>query len=97
MKKNQVILKFNTFDEVFGKLLRSNKYRDIFDVRLARLRLIRQIRELRRSKKLTQKSFATRVGMPQSVIARLETGRHNFSLNTLYQIAGAFGKQVKLV
>ena len=91
------ILKFNTFDEVFGKLLKSKKNREIYESEMARLHLIRQIRELRRSKKLTQQSFAAKVGMPQSVIARLETGRHDFSLKTLYQIAGAFGKQVKLV
>ena len=96
MKKDQT-LKFNTFDEVFGKLLNKKKYREIYEAEMARRRLIRQIRELRRSKKLTQRSFAARVGMPQSVIARLETGRHDYSLKTLYQIAGAFGKQVKLV
>lgn len=90
-------LKFNTSDEVFGHLLKSKRDQDVFDAELARLRLIRQIRELRLSKKLTQKSFATRVGMPQSVIARLETGRHNFSMSTLYQIAGAFGKKIVLV
>ncbi len=96
MKKDK-ILKFNTFDEVFGKLLKKKKYHEMFETEMARRHLIRQIRELRRSKKLTQRSFAARVGMPQSVIARLETGRHDFSLKTLYQIAGAFGKQVKLV
>ena len=96
MKKEQV-LKFNNFDEVFGELLKDKKNREKYDAEMARLRLIRQIRELRRSKKLTQKTFATKVGMPQSVIARLETGRHDFSLKTLYQIAGAFGKKIALV
>lgn len=90
-------LKFNTSDEVFGKLLESKKNREVFDVEVARLRLIRQIRELRLSKKWTQRNFAMKVGMPQSVIARLETGRHNFSMSTLYQIAGAFGKKVVLI
>ena len=96
MKKDQP-LKFHTFDKVFGKLLKSKHNREIFETGVARLRLIRQIRELRRSKKLTQRTFATKVGMPQSVIARLETGKHNISLATLLEIATAFGKQVKLV
>lgn len=96
MKKNQ-ILKFHTFDEVFGDLLKSKKNRERFEMEMARLRLIRQIRELRRSKRLTQKTFANKVGMPQSVIARLESGKHSFSMNTLYQIAGAFGKKITLV
>jgi len=90
-------LKFYSYEQVFGKLLKSEKNRKIYEAEMGRLRLIRQIRELRQSKKLTQKTFATKVGMPQSVIARLETGRHDISLKTLYQIAGAFGKKVSLV
>lgn len=89
-------LKFHTFDEVFGKVLKSKKNREVFDAEVARLRLIRQIRELRLSKKWTQRNFAAKVGMPQSVIARLETGKHNFSMSTLYQIAGALGKKIVL-
>jgi len=96
MKKDQT-LKFNTFDEVFGDLFKSKKNREKFEEEMARRNLIRQIRELRRSKKLTQRSFAAKTGMPQSVIARLETGRHGISLKTLLGIASAFGKQVKLV
>jgi DNA-binding XRE family transcriptional regulator len=96
MSKTQ-ILKFNTFDEVFGKLLKSKKNREIYETELTRLHLIRQIRELRKSKRLSQRTFAARIGMPQSVIARLETGRHKISLTTLIDIASAFGKQVKLV
>lgn len=95
MKKIQK-LKFYTFDEVFGNLLKSKKNREIYEAKLGRLRLIRQIRELRHSKRLTQKTFATKVGMSQSVIARLESGKHSFSMNTLYQIAGAFGKKIVL-
>jgi DNA-binding XRE family transcriptional regulator len=90
-------LAFYSFDDMLKKEMRSKTFREGYANELARLHLIRQIRELRRSKKLTQQSFAAKVGMPQSVIARLETGRHDFSLKTLYQIAGAFGKQVKLV
>ena len=90
-------LKFYTFEQTFGDLLKKSANHEKFEAEMARLRLISQIRELRRSKKLTQKSFASKVGMPQSVIARLESGKHNFSLNTLYQIAGAFGKKIVLV
>ena len=89
-------LKLYSFDEMFKKELRSKTFADRYHKELSRLHLIRQIRELRRSKRLTQRSFATKVGMPQSVIARLETGRHSISLNTLSQIAGAFGKKVVL-
>ena len=90
-------LKFYSFEETFRKQMKSRSFREGYRRELARLRLIRQIRELRQSKKLTQKSFAAKVGMPQSVIARLETGKHNISLSTLFKIAGAFGKEVRLI
>ncbi|MDE1975169.1 MAG: helix-turn-helix transcriptional regulator [Patescibacteria group bacterium] len=90
-------LEFHTFEQVFGKLLKSKGNREKFDAEMARRRLVFQIRELRRSKKLTQRTFAKKVGMPQSVIARMETGKHQISLSTLVSIASAFGKQVKLV
>jgi DNA-binding XRE family transcriptional regulator len=90
-------LKFYTFEETFAKMLRSPKFRKGYEEEMARLRLVRQIRETRIAKKMSQKTFAAKVGMTQSVIARLETGRHKISLTTLIGIASAFGKQVKLV
>jgi DNA-binding XRE family transcriptional regulator len=90
-------LKFYTFEETFAKMLRSTKFRKGYEEEMARLRLVRQIREIRMAKKMSQRTFAAKIGMPQSVIARLETGRHNISLSTLLQIATAFSKQVKLV
>lgn len=89
-------LKLYTDKEVFGDLLKKKKNRDIYNTERARLNLIRQIKELRRKKRLTQRGFAKKVGMPQSVIARLETGRHSVSFNTLAQIAGTFHKQIIL-
>lgn len=90
-------LVFYDFDDMLKKALKSPTFRDGYNKELTRLQLIRQIRELRRSKKLTQRTFASKVRMPQSVISRIESGRHDISLKTLNQIAGAFGKQVALV
>jgi len=58
---------------------------------------VRQIRELRVTKKLTQKMVAKRAKMPQSVVARLESGEHSFSLDTLQRLAFVYGKEVRLV
>jgi DNA-binding XRE family transcriptional regulator len=97
IKTEEGDLVFYSFDDMLKRQLRSKKFRQGYYNELTRLELIRQIRELRRSKRLTQRVFADKVRMPQSVIARLETGRHNISLTTLIGIASAFGKQVKLV
>ncbi len=87
-----------TTEEVFGKLKnQSNEYQRTYNEEISRLTLIRQIRELRLAKKLTQKTVAKRANMPQSVVARLESGEHSFSLDTLQRIAYVYGKKVELV
>jgi predicted XRE-type DNA-binding protein len=86
-----------THEEVFGKLEdQSKEYQRAYKEEIARLNLVRQIRELRLAQKLTQKMVAKRAKMPQSVVARLESGEHGFSLDTLQRIAFVFGKQVQL-
>ncbi len=91
-------LTFHTHEEVFGKLsTKSKAYQRAFKEEMTRLRLVSQIREFRLAKKLTQKSLAKRANMPQSVVARLESGEHSFSLGTLQRIAYVFDKEVHLV
>lgn len=96
MKKPQS-LRFHTFGEVFGKLLKSEKNRKIFEEEVARLKLARQIRESRLKRHLTQKTLAQKAGMPQSVIARMESGNHSFSLGTLYRVSKVLKKKIELV
>ena len=88
-------LKFYTVDEVFGKYRKSATYRRAYDEEMARLRLVRQVREMRISKKMTQKTLAEKVDMSQSVIARIESGTHSFSLGTLQRLAKAFNKKIQ--
>ena len=85
-----------SFEEVFHKMLSSKESRARYEEELGRLRLVRQIREMRAKKKLTQKTLAQKTQMPQSVIARIESGEHSFSLSTLSRIAKAFNKEIKL-
>ena len=87
-----------TTEEVFGKLKdQSKEYQRAYKEEGARLNLVRQIRELRLKKRMTQKTVAKRANMPQSVVARLESGEHSFSLDTLQRIAFVYGKRVALV
>ena len=64
---------------------------------MVRLKLSYQLRQMRIAKKLTQKMVAKRAQMPQSVLARLESGTHSFSLGTLDRVARVFNKKVQLV
>ncbi len=87
----------HSFDEVLKQANRSKKFETEYNQELVRVRLATQIREARLAKKLTQKVVAKRVGMPQSVIARIESGNHGVSLDSLERIANVFGKRVQLV
>jgi len=85
-----------SFDDMLKERLKSSKFRKAYEQELARLHLVRQVREARVEKNLTQKQVAKAAGMPQSVVARLESGSHPFSLSTLYRIANVFGKKIVL-
>ena len=89
--------KMYTYEEVFAKALKSPTFRKAHEERIVRYSMAREMRELRKVKKMSQEALAKKADMPQSVIARIESGRHSFSLSTLYRIAKAFGKEVKLV
>lgn len=52
--------------------------------------------KLRLDLNLTQEELARRAAVPQSVVARLESGRHLPSLRTIDKIAEKLGLQVKL-
>ncbi len=51
------------------------------------------VAKMRAAEGLTQAEFANRVGMQQSVIARLESGRHAPNVKQLERIAAAFDRQ----
>lgn len=90
-------LKWYTSEQVFGKSRKSKTYQKAYNEELARLKLAATIRKTRESKKMTQAAVARKVDMPKSVIARLESGTHSVSVDTLSKVALALGKKVELV
>lgn len=58
--------------------------------RLAR-DLMASLVRARRARRLTQEQVARRLGMPQSVIGRFESGTHSPTLGTLTRYAAAIG------
>jgi DNA-binding XRE family transcriptional regulator len=101
LKNKKVIningLKFYDFDDILKEDLKSETFREAYNEELARLNLVGEIKKLRLEKKYTQKDLAQKAQMPQSVIARIESGEHSFSLGTLNRIAKVFNKEVQLV
>lgn len=50
----------------------------------------------RKRKRLTQAQLAKKVGMPQSQLARIESGNHNVTLKNLARVAGALDLRVRV-
>lgn len=90
-------LKFYTLEEALQRSGSSKTFKAAYEKELARLRLARDIRKARLTKNLTQKQVAAKTGMPQSAIARMESGTHSVSVDTLVRVARVFGKQVQIV
>jgi len=88
--------KLYTIEETFAKSMKSPAFKKAYEDEVARLKLVRQIKDLRLAQNMSQKKMASKANMSQSIIARIESGRHSFSVLTLYRIAKVFGKEVKL-
>lgn len=95
--KKEMKLKWNTLEQVVLKSSKEAIFKQAYDEELTRFRLAQEIRKLRSAKRLTQKTVAERAGMPQSVIARIESGTRGMSLDTLEKIAIVLGKKIQLV
>ena len=94
--KNAKELRWYSYKEVFGKASKTNEFKEAYREEMQRIRLAREIKEIRVRKNLTQEAVAQRAKMPQSVIARLESGEYSISLDTLSRVATALGKQIEL-
>jgi len=97
MKKTNQVHKFISLDEIVEKKISNKQFRKEYTEELSRLRLAHEIKSLREKKKMTQAEVAERAGMPQSVIARIESGSHSFSIGTLHRLAGVFNKKISLI
>jgi ribosome-binding protein aMBF1 (putative translation factor) len=95
MKKN-ITLKWVPFEDVLKEELKSEAFRKGYNEELARLRIAKQIRDMRTKKGLTQADIAKKASMPQSVIARIESGQHACTLGTIDRIAHVFNKKIIL-
>jgi transcriptional regulator with XRE-family HTH domain len=59
--------------------------------RIRQVQLVgRKIRQLRKERHLTQTDLATRIGIQQSDLSRMEQGEYRVSLDTLFRILAEF-------
>ena len=83
-------------DNILYKFQKDKEYQRYYKEASDLLDIAISIAEARRKKKITQVQLAKKVGMPQSQIARLESGAHNTTLETLNKVANALDLRVKI-
>ncbi len=93
----EIKLKWHSLGHVVRESSKDATFKRAYDEELARLNMAQKIRALRAAKRMTQKTVADRAGMPQSVIARIESGTRGMSLDTLGKIAAVLGRKIELV
>lgn len=88
MKKDNEIKKARSFDELldvqYGKI--GTKKRDSFEERAQYFVISEMLKDGRREANMTQEQLATKVGTKKSYISRLENGKCDIQLSTLYRI-----------
>ncbi len=88
---------FISLSAIIARRSKSERFRSAFSEEDARLKLAAELKVLRKEKRMTQEEVAAKAEMPQSVIARIESGTHSFSLTTLHRIAEVFNKEIGFV
>lgn len=97
-EKIELIKKCSTFDEMldiqFGPV--GSSERDKLEEETEAFILAERLKEERRKAGLTQQQLADKIGTKKSYISRLENGKCDIQLSTLYKIFQGLGKRVSV-
>ncbi len=93
--KNKQIV-YPSFNKYLAEKLKDKKFREAFEKEGQQLELSYKILQLRKKQKLSQEELAKKLNTTQSVVARIEAGKQNFTLETLQKIASAFKHELKI-
>jgi DNA-binding XRE family transcriptional regulator len=98
--RNEEIKNVKNFDELldakYGTI--GTKHRDDFEERAQYYVISEMLKVARKEAKMTQEQLAEKVGTKKSYISRLENGKCDIQLSTLYKIFEfGLGRQVNLL
>jgi predicted transcriptional regulator len=79
------------------ELLKNPRFKAAYDELEPEYRLANELIRARLGKKMTQAELAEKAGVSRVVVARLETGTTNPTVETVNRVAGALGKEFRLV
>ena len=100
MKNNEAIRQTKNFDELldvqYGKV--GTQERDAFEEKAQYFVISELLKDARKGANMTQQQLAERVGTKKSYISRLENGKCDIQLSTLYRIfEDGLGKRISLI
>lgn len=84
------------FQEYLKEKLKNKEFKKLYDYYGIQLEISYQILQLRKKKKMSQQALAKKIGTTQSNVARMESGRQNFTIEILNKVAQAFNKELKV-
>jgi DNA-binding XRE family transcriptional regulator len=85
-----------TWDSVRDEILADPELLAEYNALSPEFELVRTVITLREGIGLTQREFAAKVGMKQSQLARIESGKQTPKLSTLAKLAAAAGYEVEI-
>jgi len=83
-----------SYEKVLGTYSRRDREEILEQARY--LKAAMELRKLRKQLHLSQEALAKKISVKREFISRIESGRHNVTLETLYRIAQAIGKELSL-
>ncbi|TAK65481.1 MAG: XRE family transcriptional regulator [Bacteroidetes bacterium] len=100
LTKKQKLLNTRSFDELqdieYGKI--GTPKRSQFEKRAQYFVISEMLKEARRQANMTQEQLAEKIGTKKSYISRLENGKCDIQLSTLYRIfEDGLGKKISLI
>lgn len=84
------------YEQMRDELLKDPKLKKLYNEHGKQLEVSYQVLQLRKKAKMSQAKLAREIGTTQSNIARMESGRQNFTIGILARIAQAFNKELKV-
>lgn len=96
--KKDAIMSARTFDQLldaeYGQI--GTPERDQFEIDAAAFSLAETLKEERLKAGLTQEQLAERIGTKKTYISRLENGKSDIQLSTLFRIFEGLGRKISL-
>ena len=96
MNKKYKKIVYPSFERYLAKQMSNKAFREAYEEEGRRLEIAYRILQLRKKQKISQKELARKLDTTQSVVARMESGQQNFTVDNLQRIASAFKRDLKV-